>query len=124
MRRFPARRCWSGPVVYCQYKKCFTVRLFVHTIISVEITFDPTKDAINIAKHQGVCRLPMPLNLNGMTPVTWSDQRHEYGEHREIALGYIGDRLFHVVFVYRGEKRRIISLRKANQREVKRYAQT
>ena len=123
MRRFPARRCWSGPVVYCQYKKCFTVRLFVHTIISVEITFDPAKDAINIAKHQGVS-LADAAEFERDDAVTWSDQRHEYGEHREIALGYIGDRLFHVVFVYRGEQRRIISLRKANQREVKRYAQT
>jgi uncharacterized protein (DUF4415 family) len=40
------------------------------------------------------------------------------------ALGYIGDRLFYVVFVVRGEARRFISLRKANQREVKRYAET
>jgi uncharacterized DUF497 family protein len=29
-----------------------------------------------------------------------------------------------VVFAARGEERRIISLRKANQREVKRYAET
>ena len=41
-----------------------------------------------------------------------------------IGMGYIGDRLFNVVFVKRGEERRIISLRKANQREVKRYANT
>jgi len=40
------------------------------------------------------------------------------------ALGYTGDRLFDVVFVSRGEALRIISLRKANQREVKRYAET
>lgn len=40
------------------------------------------------------------------------------------ALGYIGDRLFYVVFVARVKARRIISLRKANQREVNRYAET
>jgi uncharacterized DUF497 family protein len=40
------------------------------------------------------------------------------------ALGYIGDRLFYVVFVSRGEGRRIISLLKENQREVRRYAET
>jgi uncharacterized DUF497 family protein len=56
--------------------------------------------------------------------VTWPDQRHDYGEHRMIGLGYIGDRLFNVVLVDRGEERRIISLRKANTKEVKRYAQT
>ena len=48
----------------------------------------------------------------------------DYGEDRIAGLGYIGDRLFYVVFVARGEERRIISLRKANQREVKRYAET
>jgi uncharacterized protein len=56
--------------------------------------------------------------------VTWRDQRREYGEDRIAGLGYIGDRLFSVVFVDRGDNRRIISLRKANQREVERYAQT
>lgn len=39
-------------------------------------------------------------------------------------IGYIVNRLFYMVFVDRDENRRIISLRKANQREVNRYAQT
>ena len=56
--------------------------------------------------------------------MTWPDQRRDHGEDRIAGLGYIGDRLFYVVFVARGEVRRIISLRKANQREVKRYAET
>ena len=56
--------------------------------------------------------------------MTWPDQRRDYGEDRISGLGYIGDRLFYVVFVARDEERRIISLRKANQREVKRYAET
>jgi uncharacterized DUF497 family protein len=36
-------------------------------------------------------------------------------------LGYIGDRIHSVVFTPRAGKPRIISLRKANKREVKRY---
>jgi len=36
------------------------------------------------------------------------------------AVGYIQ---YYVVFVDRAEGRRVISLRKANQREVKRYAE-
>jgi len=39
------------------------------------------------------------------------------------AIAYIGDRLHYVVYVDRAEVRRIISLRKANLREVKRYAE-
>jgi uncharacterized DUF497 family protein len=45
----------------------------------------------------------------------------EYGEVRIIALALIKTRLFYVVFTDRGDYRRIISLRKANAREVKRY---
>ncbi|MFB9290725.1 hypothetical protein ACFFTM_20515 [Pseudoduganella plicata] len=40
------------------------------------------------------------------------------------AIAYIGDRLHYVVYVDREEVRCIISLRKANLREVKRYAET
>ena len=50
------------------------------------------------------------------------DTRHDYGEVRMIGYVPIGDRVFCVVFVDREEVRRIISLRKANDREVKRYA--
>lgn len=51
----------------------------------------------------------------------WLDTRKEYGEIRIIALALIKTRLFYVVFTDRGGHRRIISLRKANAREVKRY---
>ena len=39
-------------------------------------------------------------------------------------LATLATDFFCVVFVARGEEGRIISLRKANQREVKRYAET
>ena len=57
-----------------------------------------------------------------------TDTRRDYGEPRMVALGYIGLRIMSVVFVDRPPEqpteRRIISLRKANSREVKRYAET
>ena len=89
----------------------------------MNITFDPAKDARNIAKHNGVS-LTQAVDFEWDEAVTWPDQRREYGEDRIAGLGYIGDRLFSVVFVDRGDNRRIISLRKANHREVERYAQT
>ncbi|MDO9011744.1 MAG: BrnT family toxin [Gallionella sp.] len=88
----------------------------------MNITFDPSKDAINIDKH-GVS-LVDASGFEWDEAVTWQDQRHEYGECRMIGLGYIGIRLFVIVFVDRGENRRIISLRKANPKEVTHYAQT
>lgn len=39
------------------------------------------------------------------------------------ALASIDDRLYYVVYVDRGETRRIISLRKANSREITRHAE-
>jgi uncharacterized DUF497 family protein len=49
------------------------------------------------------------------------DTRKNYGETRFLAYGPIEDRLYCVAFTVRGENIRIISLRKANSREVKRY---
>jgi len=54
----------------------------------------------------------------------WPDCRQDYGELRIAGLGYIGHRLHYIVFVERDDNRRIISLRKANIREIKRYAET
>ena len=51
------------------------------------------------------------------------DDRREYGELRQVALAPMHDRLWVVVFTDRPEGRRVISLRKANLREYRRYEQ-
>lgn len=86
----------------------------------MRITFNPAKDAINLAKHG--------ISLAAATGIEWDtlyatpDTRQTYGEERMIGIGYIGLRLFVVVYVDRDDRRRIISLRKANRREENRYA--
>lgn len=52
------------------------------------------------------------------------DSRRARSESRLAAVGYIGDRLHVMVFTLRVNAVRIISLRRANRREVKRYAET
>ena len=52
----------------------------------------------------------------------YEDDRADYGEVRMIGFAYIGFRLHCVVFTDRGDVRRIINLRKANQKEITRYA--
>ncbi len=47
------------------------------------------------------------------------DDRENYGETRFITYGYIGDRIVALVWTERRTSRRIISLRKANEREQK-----
>jgi uncharacterized DUF497 family protein len=49
------------------------------------------------------------------------DERYEYGEARMIALAPSSGILYYVAFVDQAHIRRIISLRRANRREVKSY---
>jgi len=67
-----------------------------------------------------VSLLKMPGNFTGDT-VTIPDVRYDYGEDRLITLGTLAGRVVVVVHVTRGEKTRIISMRKANAREKEIY---
>jgi hypothetical protein len=87
----------------------------------MDITYDTVKDATNTEKH-GVS-LAAAAEFEWDEALAWSDDRQNYGEARMCAIGYIGVRLYYVVYVDRENVRRIISLRKANSREVKRYAE-
>lgn len=87
----------------------------------MQIVYDAAKDTVNLAKH-GVS-LAMAAEIEWKSAVVWPDVRRQYGEQRLAAIGYIGLRLYCVIFVDRPPVRRIISLRKANQREVRRYAE-
>jgi uncharacterized DUF497 family protein len=49
------------------------------------------------------------------------DNRRSYGEDRYQVTGIIDGRLYVVVFTPRRASQRIITARKANQREIKRY---
>ncbi len=86
----------------------------------MRITYTVVKDAANVAKH-GVS-LADAAGLEWETALSWPDQRQAYGEDRFCAIGYIGLRLFVVVYTDREGGRRVISLRKANKREVEHYA--
>ena len=85
------------------------------------IQFDAAKNNTNIAKHGVSLQLAELLEWDTL----WAkrDVRQDYAELRVIGFAYIELRLFCVIFVDRGDVRRIISLRKANPREVNRYAQ-
>jgi uncharacterized DUF497 family protein len=61
-------------------------------------------------------------DLDWDTALVWPDTRKEYGEPRQSALAVLVDRVFFVAFVDRADGRRVISLRKANQKEFDRYA--
>jgi uncharacterized protein len=88
----------------------------------VRIEFDPAKDAANEAKHGE--SLSMAGELDWEAALVWIDERFEYGETRMIALAPKTKILYYVAFVDRGDVRRIISLRRANRREVRHYVES
>ena len=88
----------------------------------MRITFDPAKDAGNRLKH-GVS-LALAVQIDWSEVWAKPDVRRDYGELREIGYALIEDRLYCVVFTQRGDTMHVISLRKANSREVRNYAET
>jgi uncharacterized DUF497 family protein len=56
-----------------------------------------------------------------MLTVTNEDERATYGELRFVTVGWLDGRTVVMVWTPRGEVRRIISMRKANEREISKY---
>jgi len=83
------------------------------------ISSDPAKDVLNQEKHG--TSLAEAEHLVWEEAFISEDRRKAYGENRMIAIAPIGQRLFVAIYTDRGSVRRIISLRKANDREVKAY---
>jgi hypothetical protein len=84
----------------------------------METSFDPAKDAANIAKHG--------LSLADFTgfdaePHVVEDDRFDYGEQRFIALGRIDGAPHCIVFTMRETAIRLISFRRAHEKELRRY---
>ena len=88
----------------------------------MDYEFDLAKDESNMDKHG--LSLADANGFEWETAVVREDARKRYDESRFTATGYIGDRLHVMVFCLRVEVVRVISLRKANPREVKSYAET
>ncbi|MDT4330696.1 BrnT family toxin [Methylomonas sp. MED-D] len=88
----------------------------------MRLTFDPAKNARNIQERG----LPFTMveNFAWQHALIMEDTRQDYGERRFRAFGRIEDRLFAVVFTTRDDALHIISFRKANKREEKRYGQS
>jgi uncharacterized DUF497 family protein len=89
----------------------------------MKIIYDEAKNARNIRERQLPFSLVDAFDFN--TAVLVHDNRRPYPEIRFRAIGKIGGRLHVLVFTLVPGGIRVISLRKANVREVKRYeAQT
>jgi uncharacterized DUF497 family protein len=84
--------------------------------------WDAWKAAANVEKH-GVS-FDDAQNLDFVHAIVRADLRFTYGESRWVAMGPIGSRKHVLVFTRReAEIVRVISLRKANSREMKFYVE-
>ena len=87
----------------------------------MHIEFDPEKNEANI-RNRGLS-FESVSDFDFETAVIWRDGRKTYTEVRFSALGLLDGRLHSVIFTEVSKGIRVISFRKANQREVKRYEQ-
>lgn len=83
-------------------------------------TWDEDKRALNRVKH-GV-DFDLMVDFDWQHALHLADKRQNYGEDRFRAFGLLNGRLHVAVYTVRGETIRIISLRRANEREENLYA--
>jgi uncharacterized protein len=81
--------------------------------------WEDNKNQSNLEKH-GLDFQDAELIFSGKV-ITFIDDRYDYGEKRFITLGEVENRIVVVVHTQRGFTVRIISMRKANEREKKIY---
>ena len=85
----------------------------------MEFEWDPIKNQRNIEKHgidftDAVCIFEHPT-------LTAADNRRNYGEKRIAAMGTVEGVILYAVYTVRDGIWRIISARRANRRERKKY---
>ena len=85
----------------------------------MQFSCDPNKSRTNYFKHGIV--LEFAQYLDWTKEVVWQDVRYSYNEVRMSGLVPLEGKVYAVVYVVRAEFTRMISLRKANKREAKRY---
>lgn len=83
------------------------------------IEFDPQKRLQTLLERD--LDFARAEELFRQTSHTFEDARKNYGESRFITVGFLDERLTVMVWTPRGSKKRIISMRHANERENKEY---
>jgi len=86
----------------------------------MRITYDPVKRNKTLVSR-GLDFADAAQVFNGRN-LTISDTRKNYGEPRIICYGMLNGRMVVVGYTPRGACRHVFSMRKANEREKKRFA--
>ena len=89
----------------------------------MQFTFDPRKDAANIAKH-GLSLLDAPLVFNAVNKLTIKSTRGDEDRLMDVAMVEVAGVVLVLVYVLREPNEvRSISLRRASKQERTLYAQ-
>jgi uncharacterized protein len=91
--------------------------------MKMEFEWDDGKEESNRAKHGVLFEYGARVFLDPAR-IDFEDVRRDYSEERRIVLGEIDRELFVVIYTPRQEVKRLISARKANDRERRKYAGT
>jgi uncharacterized DUF497 family protein len=86
----------------------------------MEIEYDAEKRALTL-EMRGLDFEDAAHVFAGAT-IDVEDDRKDYGELRWLTFGMLNDRLVALVWTPRDDARHVISMRKANDREKKKYA--
>jgi uncharacterized DUF497 family protein len=87
-----------------------------------DFEWDERKAAINLRRHKLSFQSARQVFADAFALIE-QDRTDDYGEERFIAIGMAGGLLITVVYTERGERIRIISARKANSHEQRKYYQ-
>jgi uncharacterized protein len=83
------------------------------------ITYDPVKRLRTLSERR--LDFEAAASIFGGVTLTLRDDRRNYGEPRFQTYGLLGERLVMIVWTPRGADRHVISMRKCNAREKKRF---
>ena len=86
----------------------------------MRVHFDPNKNERNV-RERGLS-FEQAAEFDFSSALVFVDERQDYGETRYVALGMLSDRLHVLCFTETDDGIRVVSFRKANSREVARYA--
>jgi uncharacterized DUF497 family protein len=86
----------------------------------LQITYNPKKNERIIRERNLSFDRVADFDFN--TAVRSIDVREDYGEVRVVAVGYLDQRLHSLCYIDTDDGIRVISFRKANDREARRYA--
>ena len=81
----------------------------------MRVEFDQAKRDVTLAERG--LDFADAFNVFEGRSITFEDERRAYGESRFITIGELGERMVVIVWTPRGDSRRIISMRRANERE-------